>query len=267
MIVQPLAEGSSFRVEVLDRTSHSQDVLDATATALFEMFLERERDFATNPDVIIEYPAAVQGGQMFLADAAGYIRSRIAAHEAQGQAIGTVVVLTTYADAVDGSLHKAGFAATRIDMPAGPDHTAAYRREGLSDRAGARTLYFEAVNEADPKIRPAFALRLIDGAGRFCGGACGSLAVREGRRYCYLATMTLIEGLPAGTGQLLGARLVDDMAKRSVDRIDVGTQTADAFYRKIGFHVVHTILPDLRRRDVGAGRRISHDLAMLSLDL
>lgn len=262
------AGGPPLTVDVLDRDTASQDGLDAAANALFELFLLREKDFDTGDNIFIEYPdMAAEGSDAFRSDPAAYIARRIKALTAGGRAIRSVVVLTTYGDILGPGLRRAGFSAQAIDMPAGPDHTATYRQDLPDAPQDAGLLYVEAVNEADPKIRPAFALLLRDSAGRIVGGACGSLVERAGQRYCYLSTLTVGEGLAPGTGQALGALLITYLRERGVSRIDVGTQTAAPFYEKIGFRIVHTLVPRLRNRPAPGGGVVDHDLAMLSREI
>ncbi len=243
--------------------SAGQAELDEAAANLFAMFIEREKEFSFNPAIRIDYPdVADPSASPFLADAPGYIDRLAAALEGEGGLIGRIVALTTFGAALTGPLRRAGFDVTPIDMPAGPDGTVWCSRQ-MNGGAG-RTLYVEAVDEADPKIRPQFALELHDGDGRLRGGACGSIHRRDGRRFAYLATMTLDRGLPAGFGKWLGEALIDFMRDEGVHAIHLGTQTAGPFYRdKLGFRITHTVLPALRlRRDAG-GAEIPTDLVMM----
>lgn len=266
--VRPFFAGSAHVIETIDRSTGRQAQLDEAANALFGLFLEREKDFAFGPGMVVDHPdVTLRGAGSFSDDPAGYIDRRLKDLAVGEGGFGTVTVLTTYGDRVGAALCRAGYDMTGIDMPAGPDHTAAFHRTGFSPRSDAGLLHVEAVNEADSKIRPAFALLLRDGEGVLRGGACGSLAQRDGRTYCYLATLTVAEGMPAGTGQRLGGHLIDHLRGCGVHRIDVGTQTAAPFYEKIGFEMVHRIVPGLRRRPAAAGGWIDHDLAMLSLVL
>lgn len=238
--------------------------IDAAAAEIFDLFLQRETSFGVNPDVTIDYPdlAATRG---FLDHPQAYVRDRLEAATAMGQPFGKVVILTTYADRVHDPLVAAGFRAECIDMPAGPDHTFAF---GLDLPTGAvRTLYLEAVNEADPKIRPTFALRLLGDGGKLLGGACGSVHERDGRRYAYLGTLTLAPELPAGTGTDLARRMLDLLRQEGVAKIHLGTQTAAPFYEKLGFRITHRLVPALRHRRGKDGQIIEHDLVMMERDL
>lgn len=236
--------------------------LDAAAAAIFRLFLEREGEFGFNPAIVTEYPdIAAPTTSAFLANPAAYVDERVEALEATGAAVVRVTILTTFADRLATPLRIAGFEVSPIDMPAGPDFTAAFTQ---SRRAGAgRTLYLEAVNEADEKIRPTFALELIDGAGRLRGGACGSIHEKGGKRYAYLATMTLARDLPAGAGSRLGAALTRFLAEEGVDVVHLGTQTAGPFYEKLGYRVTTTVLRGLRVRQTEDGRMIATDLVMM----
>lgn len=237
--------------------------LDASAASIFAMFLARETEFAVNENVVIDYPA-IAGASPFLHDPLGYIAASIGKVEAGGGRIGRVVVLTTFADVVGVALEAAGYRATRIDMPAGPDFTSAYR---LDLGAAGKTLYIEAVNETDEKIRPSFSLELRDGDGQLAGGACGSIHRRDGRTHAYLATMTLGPGLPPGTGTTLGEAVDSMLRAAGVSTIHLGTQTAGPFYQRLGYRVVHTVLPKLRYRVSASGDRVCTDLVMLARDL
>ena len=159
----------------------------------------------------------------------------------------------------------AGYRADQIDMPAGPDHTYAFTLD--RDAGAARTLYLEAVDEADEKIRPGFVIKLTDADGRLCGGACGSIHDRDGRRFAYLAMMTLVPGMPAGTGTMLAGALFAALRQQGVATVHLGTQTAGRFYEKIGFDVTHRLVRHLRTRVAADGRQIDDDLVMLRMDL
>ena len=260
--------GITFALAGATRDSVSQQVLDDRASALFGLFLERERDFGVNPAVVVEYPPLddPDSNSAFLNDPLSTIAARRAALAQDGAPIARVIVLTTYADRVGPMLTAAGYQAQPIDMPAGPDHTATFVRDFPEIQEG-RTLYLEAVNESDEKIRPAFTLTMTDSTGRLCGGACGSLHSRDGRLYAYVATMTVIAGLPAGTGTRLAGEMLDFLRGLGVARAHLGTQTAGPFYEQVGFHVTHRLIPALRSRQAADGRTIPHDLVMLEMDL
>lgn len=250
--------GKDFTLEALTSTA-PRAALDAAAAEIFGLFLQREQEFGVNPNVVVEYPAIDADGP-FLTDPAGHVAARLA----QDAPFGRVVILTTFADRIHDKLVVAGFTAQPIDMPAGPDHTGSFIRD--LPGGAPRTLYLEAVNEADEKIRPNFALRLLDEDGKLQGGACGSIHARNGRHYAYLATMTLAPGLPAGTGTKLARALLDLLRAEGVATVHLGTQTAGPFYEKIGFRVTQRLVPALRNRQQD-GRVIPHDLVMMALDL
>lgn len=250
-----------FTLTALTAETASRDQLDAAAAEIFGLFITREAAFRFNPDVVTEYPA-IDADSPFLTDPASHIAARLEAADAP---FGRIVVLTTFADQVGAALAADGFTAHPIDMPAGPDHTAAFTRD--LDAASARTLYLEAVNEADEKIRSNFALRLLDEKGALKGGACGSIHTRSGRRYAYLATMTLAAGLPPGTGTVLAGALLDLLRQQGVATVHLGTQTAGPFYEKLGFRITHRLIPGLRNRISSDGRTVAHDLVMMCRDL
>lgn len=253
-------DGTAFTLQALTDAARSE--LDAAAAEIFGLFLLREPEFGFNPDVVTEYPP-IEAGSPFLRDPVGFVTTRLA--EAADTPFDRVVILTTFADQVSDPLVAQGFIALPIDMPAGPDQTAAFTLD--LTKAPTRTLYLEAVNEADEKIRPNFTLRLLDADGALQGGACGSIHDRDGRRYAYLATMTLAAGLPAGTGTRLAGALLDLLRAEGVATVHLGTQTAGPFYEKIGFRVTHRLIPALRNRMGADGRVIAHDLVMMALDL
>lgn len=240
-----------------------QAALDASAAAIFELFLARETEFAVSDGVVIDYPA-IAVGSPFLDDPLGYVAAAVGKIEGGGGTVGQVVVLTTFANIVGEALGKAGYEATPIDMPAGPDFTSSYL---LDLGAAGQTLYVEAVDEADKKIRPSFSLELRDRGGKLAGGACGSIHERDGRSYAYLATMTLGPGLPPGTGTKLSQALDSMLQAAGVSTVHLGTQTAGPFYQQLGYRVVHTVLPELRYRVTESGGRAYTDLVMLSRDL
>lgn len=248
----------------IDDTPREQ--LDAEAIAIYRLFAEREREFAVGSHVVVDYsPATDQPGGL-LADPVGYIAGRVAALEDEG-AISRIVVLTTYGQYLREPLAAAGYAVERIDMPAGPDHTYAFTLDrGVGSGAG-RVLYLEVVDEADDKIRPTFVLKLVDGEGQLCGGACGAVHMVGGRRYVYLSMLTLARGLPPGTGTRLGEALLDMLRRRGVAAVHLGTQTAGRFYEKLGFRVTHRLVSGLRRRTKSDGSTVSDDLVMLTIEL
>ncbi len=97
----------------------------------------------------------------------------------------------------------------------------------LTDPPGGRTPCVEAVNEADEKIRRSFSLELRDGAGRLRGGACGAVHETDGKRFAYLAAVTLDVGLPPSTGIALGQAPFDFLPSLGVSTVHLCTQTAD----------------------------------------
>ncbi|MBN8631007.1 MAG: GNAT family N-acetyltransferase [Rhodobacterales bacterium] len=250
--------GQSFR---LDLTTAPQERLDTLAGEVTALFLKRETEFGVNPAVRIVYPDTSPDGE-FLTDPVDLI-ARLSAEE--GQRVSRVVVLTTWGAAVHDALVTAGFEAHRIDMPAGPDDTWAFLRG--AEEAGAQTLYVEAVNEADEKIRPSYVLRLLDEKGEMVAGACGSIHARDGRRYAYLAMMAVAPGLPLGTGSRLVEALAEALRGEGVGTVHLGTQTAGPFYEANGFRVTLRLVPRLRWRPAPDGGKIWHDLVMMARDL
>ncbi len=251
--------GLSLRTRTSDDTDRAD--LASGAASLFDLFLRREPEFGFNPQVVVDYPDLAAGpDSAFLIDTRAYVEGRIAGLEAEGAAIARVVVLTTYGEVVGPALTAAGWVASQIDMPAGPDGTWTYRKDL---RAEGRTLYIEAVNEADEKLRPDFLLELTDDQGRLRGGAWGSIHERDGVRYAYVATMTLDVGLKPGVGTRLAEALNQTLIEAGVVAAHLGTQTAGPFYERLGFRVTHRVLPELRVRTDEDGARVTTDLVMM----
>ncbi len=245
------------------RTSDAVDRADLKpgTEALFQLFLRREPEFGFNPDITVDYPEIDQGTDSpFLADAPAYLAKRLTDLEAEGRSVGRVVILTTWADQVGAALTAAGWTGQPIDMPAGPDGTWAY---ALDRSDGTHLLYVEAVNEADPKIRPDFLLELHDADGQLRGGAWGSIHDRDGQRHAYIAIMTLDEGLPPGVGTALGQAVDAALRQAGVGVAHLGTQTAGPFYQRLGYRITHRLVPDLRVRSDASGQIISTDLVMM----
>ncbi|MEZ5770239.1 MAG: hypothetical protein R3D61_00925 [Defluviimonas denitrificans] len=251
---------AGFRVEVLCLPDTPRDSLDKAAGALYALFGAREKEFGFGPNVIVDYPQVTGPDTGFLADPVAHIAARVEALGRDGP-IARVVLLTTYGDLLLSPLTGAGYRAERIDMPAGPDQTFAFTL--YRDSGAGRCLYLEAVNEADEKIRPSFVIRLLDGTGRLCGGACGAVH----GTHAYLSILTLIPGLPAGTGTTLAREVLAILRGQGVRAVDLGTQTAGRFYEKLGFRVTHRLVRGLRTRVAADGRQIDDDLVMLRATL
>ncbi len=101
--------------------------------------------------MLVDYPNLSDTSNAgFLADSAAYAAKRRKSMDDEPAQMRTVV-LTTYSNIVGPSFVAAGYDAIHIDMPAGPDHTAAFVLLPTSRSMGSRTLYIEAVNEEDEK--------------------------------------------------------------------------------------------------------------------
>ncbi|MCB1882477.1 MAG: hypothetical protein KDG89_00535 [Geminicoccaceae bacterium] len=215
---------STFGLDLLTAATHSRDALDAEAGAIFALFLEREREFAFNPSIVNVHPDIDDpSASAFLTNPVRYIGGRIAVLEAAGEPIVRVVVPTTYGDRLKKPLSKAGYAVTKIDMPAGPDHTYAFALVLPGKPGPCRTLHLEAVNEKDEKIRPTFVLRLTDAQDRLYGGACGAIGASDGGAYAYLSTLTLRAGLPRTAGTRLANATLDHLRSQGVKTVNLGT--------------------------------------------
>ena len=256
--------GQLFQLQTFTLTDATAEKVRAEAAALFELFVQREAEFGFHPSVVVDYPhlsdASASG---FLADAAAYVARRAEQATGTGSEPLQTVVLTTHADRVGPGLEAAGYANIPIHMPAGPEHTAAFVLNPCSE---GRTLYVEAVNEDDEKIRPSFVLKLTDERDELCGGASGCIHEHQGKRYAYLATLALAAGMPPGSGTAMVETLVQFLRRQDVQKLHLGTQTAGRFYEKAGFKVDHRLVRNLRVRQKG-GQAVVGDLVMLSLEL
>ncbi|MGP1681427.1 MAG: GNAT family N-acetyltransferase [Giesbergeria sp.] len=258
--------GLNFKLDAFVLGAASAETLRNESSPIFDLFLRRETEFGVHPSVEIDYPdLADTSTSGFLTDAAAYVAKRLAAL-AETAAVHRIVVLTTYSDIVGPSFAAAGYKTVPIDMPAGPDHTAAFLLGPTPARGDGRTLYVEAVNEADEKIRPSFVLKLTDTQGQLCGGAYGVVHDRQGKRYAYLATMTLASAMPQGSGTAMVQQLVQFLRSQGVSTVHLGTQTAGGFYEKMGFRVDHRLVRSMRTRQQG-GKEVLGDLVMLSMDI
>ena len=115
---------AGLTITLKTRRDVSQTALDQTAMALFGLFQDREKEFGFNPNVTVEYPDISDVGQSaFLLDPARYADKRCASLNGDGHPISRIVILTTFGDSLIGPLSVAGYHASHIDMPAGPDGT------------------------------------------------------------------------------------------------------------------------------------------------
>ena len=258
--------GHSFQLKVFTLADTASEKIRKQSAAIMDLFLKREAEFDVHESAVIDYPDISDTSEFgFLTDAATYAARRAASLAEDVPAI-RIVVLTTYGDVVRSSFEAAGYDFIAIDMPAGPEHTAAFILEPSAPDWDGRTLYIEAVNEDDDKIKPSFVLRLSDPMGQLCGGACGVIHEIQGKRYAYLGTMALASGKPQGTGTAIVEQLVQFLRSQKVEVVHLGTQTAARFYEKIGFTVDHRLVKNLRvrRKD---GQESLGDLVMLSMVL
>lgn len=244
------------QLEMFLLDNSSPDELIERQIALFTLLQQREQEFDFNPNVIVHYPETC-----FLDAPLDYLKQLILAQQQQG-VINEVVILTTYPQ-VHAQLVERGYQYEAVHMPAGPDHTAIFRMNCGSHAAG-QTLYIEAVNEQDPKIRPTFVLMLHNKDGDLLGGMSGSIWNQEGFRYAYIGTVVVRQGQPAGSGTLLAHAVLEYLTQQGVCEVNLGTQTAETFYTKLGFRVIHSIVPELRHRTASDGTEHSHNLVIMS---
>ncbi|ATL97864.1 GNAT family N-acetyltransferase [Aeromonas sp. CA23] len=244
-------------LELYQPGNSTPDELSEKQLALFALLQLREQEFGFNPDVIVHYPEA-----SFLTAPLDYLDQRILEQQQQGHLINEVVILTTYLQ-VQALLGERGYRHEAVHMPAGPDHTAIFRVQCGTHVAG-KTLYVEAVNEQDLKIRPTFVLMLRDEHGELQGGMSGSIWTKEERRYAYIGTVAVQPGQPAGTGTLLASTVLEYLMQQGVCEVNLGTQTAEPFYTKLGFQTIHHIVPALRHRIAEDGTELPHNLVIMS---
>ncbi|AXV21219.1 MULTISPECIES: GNAT family N-acetyltransferase [Aeromonas] len=244
-------------LELYQLDNSSPDELSEKQLALFALLQQREQEFGFNPNVIVHYPEA-----RFLSAPLDYLDQLISEQQQQGQLINEVVILTTYLQ-VQAPLVERGYRHETVHMPAGPDHTAIFGMQYGTQVAG-KTLYVEAVNEQDPKIRPTFVLMLRDEHGELQGGMSGSIWTQDERRYAYIGTVVVQPGQPAGTGTQLANTVLEYLTQQGVYEVNLGTQTAEPFYAKLGFKVIHHIVPALRHRTASDGAELPHNLVIMS---
>lgn len=201
------------------------------------LFGAREAEFAFNPAISRLNP----GFAAFSAEPERFLPSDAA------------VILTTWANDLRPALTKAGFAEETIPWPAGPDGSSIFRRGG----AGPLT-YLEIVNEEDPKIAPAHVIHWTDAKG-LVGGTITAITGDA----AWLAVMVVRPDAEPGSGTRLWQAFAADLAARGIQRIDLGTQTAEAFYRRQGLTTTSRAVTALRSRP-GPKGPIWNDLVMMT---
>ena len=244
-------------LELFKPDNCSPDELSKRQLALFALLQQREQEFGFNPNVIVHYPEA-----LFLTTPLDYLDQLILEQQQQCHLFNEVVILTTYPQ-VHTPLVERGYRHEAVHMPAGPDHTAIFRMQSGTHVAG-KTLYIEAVNEQDPKIRPTFVLMLHDENGELQGGMSGSIWNQDERRYAYIGTVVVQPGQPAGSGTRLANAVLEYLTRQGVCEVNLGTQTAEPFYTKLGFQTIHHIVPALRHRMASDGTKHPHNLVIMS---
>ncbi len=217
-------------------TPDDPDFAQGTA-AVATLFATREAEFAFNPDIDRASPAP----EDFAANPDRFLATKAA------------VVLTTWADDLRPTLTRAGFAEEPVLWPAGPEGSAIFRRA----RTG-RLTYLEIVNEADPKIAPAH-LVLWHDRESLVGGTITAISGDA----AWLAVMVVRPDAAPGSGTRLWQVLAGDLTRRGITRIDLGTQTAEAFYRRQGLRTTARAVRALRSRP-GPKGPIWNDLVMMT---
>ena len=254
----------SYRIDVLDKTTHSKTLLQQEQASIFALLIEREKEFSFNPDVVINYPDITDS---FLKDPISYINAYVATIEGeQGRDVDEVVILTTYGNNLISPLTADGYNAEKIQMPAGPDHTFKFSKTLLNKKHQAQSckFYLEAVNEQDEKIQATFVVKLTDRHGVLKGGMCGSLCEVDGELFAYIATVVVDKTSPKSAGSLLAKTAFHYLKEKGVNYAHLGTQTAVRFYEKQGFYTTHRIIDKLRSRLAENGNVIHNDLVIMA---
>ena len=249
----------------LDLTNCTTQELKDEQGALFSILMEREKAFGFNPKIITEYPDTIDD---FLDDPCAFMASRVAAvQKEKGVLVKEIVILTTYGNKVFTALTSDNYVSERIEMPAGPDHTYKFSKTLDSSSLAEHSYYFEAVDEQDEKINPTFVIKQLDQEGRLIGGMSGSIRTAEDQSFAYISTVVVREGSPKSTGFGIANETIRYLKSQGVKHADLGTQTADAFYKKLGFCVTHNIIDDLRHRVDMQNKVVQHDLVIMRIDL
>lgn len=252
-----------YILTLFDRSTDTQHRLHEKQQALFTMLVDREREFGFHPDAAVKYPDPLSA---LLNDPIAYLAARInAAESARGLPFSRAVVLTTYGNFLAGPLSSEGYREEIVNMPAGPENTRFYSRNLRSDGVGV--FYLEAVNEMDEKIQPSFVLTLDNEKGELLAGMSGSIWKRDTECCAYISTVVAGKGTPTGVGSMAAEQVWHYLRDQGVSRVNLGTQTADEFYKRHGFRVIHTIIPQLRYRQRADGSRVWHDLVIMQKDL
>lgn len=250
--------GQSYHLELCHRENSTQEKLNQLHAGLFTLLQEREREFGFSPQIITHYPDPEKD---FFTNPPGYIAKLV---KNTDKNTGRIIILTTYGDILGPALVGAGYEKKAVHMPAGPDNTAIFSTDCNQLPDNIHTLYIEAVNECDEKIRPGFILSLTDRAGAVCGGMSGSIWPCGNASYAWIATVAVSRDMPPGTGTLLAEQVLSYLKRQGVKKIHLGTQTAEGFYHKLGFNIDHHVVTGLRYRSGKGGETIAHNLVIMS---
>lgn len=254
---------SAHLPRLFDRSTATQECLRDKQQLLFSLLIDREREFGFHADIVTAYPEPLDA---LLRDPVAYLQAHIhQAESARARPFQRAVVLTTYGNLLGGPLVGQGYHEEIIHMPAGPENTRFYARQLKEEGVGI--FYLEAVNELDEKIQSSFVSMLEDDDGKLLAGMSGSVWESHGKRHAYISTVVARKDAPAGTGSRVAEHVWQYLADLGVVHVNLGTQTADSFYKKQGFRTIHSIVPRLRYRQLANGNRIWHDLVIMQKDL
>ena len=256
-------DNNRYYLDLLESKSQSISILQQEQGSIFELLQEREKEFSFNPAIEVVYP---DGGGSFLKDPVSWIQKKLVALAREhGKCVGQVTILTTYGDSLKNPLIAAGYAAEKIVMPAGPEHTFKFSKTLPHSDSNLEScqLYLEAVNEQDEKIRPTFVLKMTDEQGVLRGGMCGSVMDVHGQRCAYISTVVVDASVPKSTGTQLARVTLDYLKQAGVQCAHLGTQTASQFYQNLGFVISHRIIDKLRFRVAADGHVVSNDLVIM----
>ena len=260
-----------YLLKIFSIETHPQWLVDEKKQAIFDLFIQRDQtEFYFSPDKVVHYPEIDSKNSPFFTDPVSYVQACIDQESAEKQTlIDHVIILTTHGHILNQPFIDAGYRAEKIDMPAGPKYTYAFSKLFPDSNPqkytnAGKTLYIEAVNEHDEKIRPTFSLVIKTENHELCGGVCGSIFEDQQRKYAYIATLVIKKGLEKSTGSALASATWDYLRRQGVSQINLGTQTAAKFYAKQGFSVIHRLVKNLKIRLTNQGKEISNDLVIMA---
>ena len=92
----------------------------------------------------------------------------------------------------------------------------------------------------------------------------GFISDVDGALYAYIATVVVDKNAPPSTGSYIANVTLEYLKKMGVIQVNLGTQTAERFYKKQGFKVKHHIIENLRHRKTPEGLIIHNNLVIMA---